>query len=97
MGCKILGTHAKEAGMGVKAQSRTQRWYAAASRAVEALEELAGMQEEYGEWEANLPENLQNSALGEKLQTVANIDIANALDAAQQAADCDLPLGFGRD
>lgn len=77
--------------------SRNARWAAAAGEAVAALEELQSIQEEYNEWLGNLPENLQGSALGEKLDTVCNIDISGALDAAQEADGADLPQGFGRD
>lgn len=80
-----------------KAPSRTQRWQDAASAAVSALEELKDIQQEYQSWYDNLPENLQSSAVGEKLEAVTNIDLESAYDAAQEAEGADLPLGFGRD
>ena len=80
-----------------KPKSRTQRWSEAASAAVSALEELQSIQEEFEEWKDNLPENLQQSALGEKLETVCGIDLTSALDSVQEAESADLPLGFGRD
>lgn len=80
-----------------KKPTRVSRWQDAAQNAVSALEELQSVQAEYEEWRDNLPENLENSALGEKLTNVCDIDIAGALDAAQEALDADLPLGFGRD
>ena len=78
-------------------QSRTKRWQDAASAAVAALSDLQEIQQEYQEWLDNLPENLANSALGEKLETTTQIDIDSALDTAQEAESADLPLGFGRD
>ena len=80
-----------------KPPSRNDRWSSAASDAMNALEELRGVQEEFEEWQGNLPENLQNSALGEKLQAVCDLDISSALDTATEAEGMDLPLGFGRD
>jgi hypothetical protein len=80
-----------------KAPSRAARWADAASRAVAALEELKGMQEEFESWKDNLPENLSGSALGEKLEAVCGIDLDGAVDAANEAEGADLPLGFGRD
>lgn len=80
-----------------KTKSRTQRWTDAAAEAVQALERLKDIQSEFQEWRDNLPENLQGSPLGEKLDTVCEIDLDLALDAAQDAEDADLPRGFGRD
>jgi hypothetical protein len=81
----------------VKPLSRSARWAAAASAAVSALEELEDMRAEFEEWKDNLPENLQQSALGEKLSTVSDLDIQGALDTAEEAENADLPMGFGRD
>ncbi len=81
----------------VRPASRTQRWSDAASAAAAALSDLKEVQEEYQEWYDNLPENLQQSAVGEKLDNIINIDIESALDAANEADGADLPLGFGRD
>ncbi len=80
-----------------KPKSRSQRWSEAASQAVAALETLKDIQSEYEEWRDNLPENLQSSALGEKLDTVCDLDLDSALDTAQEAEGADLPQGFGRD
>jgi hypothetical protein len=81
----------------VKPKSRGQRWTEAASNAAAALSDLQDIQSEFQDWLDNLPENLHGSALGEKLQTVCDIDISSALDAANEAENADLPLGFGRD
>lgn len=80
-----------------KPLSRATRWTSAASDAVAALEDLKAVQEEFEEWKDNLPENLQNSALGEKLEEVCGFDIDGALSTAQDAEGADLPQGFGRD
>lgn len=81
----------------VKPKSRGQRWAEAASNAAQALSELQDIQSEFSDWNDNLPENLRGSALGEKLQTVCDLDISSALDTANEAENADLPLGFGRD
>jgi hypothetical protein len=80
-----------------KKQSRVDRWNEAASQASAALADLRALQEEYQEWLDNLPENLQSSAVGEKLTTVCELDIEGALDTANEAEGVDLPLGFGKD
>ena len=41
----------------------------------EAVETLIGLQEEFQEWQENLPENLASSALAEKLDTICNLDL----------------------
>lgn len=106
----------------MRPKSRIQRWQDAASNAAkalgdideakarfaEAMEELKSVQDEYIDWKDNLPENLQQSPLGEKLEGVSNLDIENAADSIESAVDearsvveeaegIDLPRGFGRD
>lgn len=78
-------------------KSRPKRWAEAAAKANEALSELQSIKEEYQDWLDNLPENLQNSALGEKLQAITDLDIDSAVDVSEEAMNIDLPLGFGRD
>lgn len=46
----------------------------------DALEELRGLKEEYSEWLGNLPENLQQSPLGEKLQAIDDLDLEPSLE-----------------
>ena len=77
--------------------SRVARWQSAAGNAVAALEELVSIQEEYQEWLDNLPDNLRQSTLGEKLEEVTGLDLSSALDTVAEADSADLPLGFGRD
>jgi hypothetical protein len=70
-----------------KMLSRTKRWFDAAQRAVDALQELVDIQSEFSDWRDNLPENLQSSALAKKLETVCDLDLSSALEAAQEAVD----------
>jgi hypothetical protein len=55
-----------------------------------AIATLVGLQEEYRAWLDNLPPNLENSALADKLQTVVEFD----LEALQ---GINPPHGYGRD
>ena len=76
-----------------KRLSRAERWQVAAMHAHDALTNLYEIQQEYQEWYDNLPESLQNSSTGQKLEAVCNIEISGALESAQEAVDADLPLG----
>ena len=105
-----------------KPKSRSRRWGDAASRAASAIDklefhieelesalgELRSVQEEYEEWNENLPENLHGSALGEKLEAVVNLEIEEAASpirdaieevrgVVEEADGAELPQGFGRD
>jgi hypothetical protein len=77
--------------------SRADRWADAASRARSALEELESLREEYEQWRDNLPENLQGSTLGEKLNEVADMEFQDMISVLEDAEGLDLPKGFGRD
>ena len=103
--------------MGRKGNSRPARWAAACAAmrtslsAAEAAAEsfnsaradLEELKSEYEEWLENTPENLQASALGEKLQAVADLDLGEEMDVgdfssvADEAEGLDLPRGFGQD
>ena len=78
-------------------KSRPARWSEAASHAITALEELQEIQSEYEYWMESLPDNLRESAVAEKLESVTGIDFASAIETVSEAEDADLPLGFGRD
>lgn len=80
-----------------KSVSRSVRWQEACSQAINALDTLIELQSEYQDWLDNLPENLQTSAVGDKLQTVCDLDLQGALDTVNEAESADLPMGFGRD
>jgi hypothetical protein len=56
---------------------------------MDAVETLRELQEEYQEWLDHLPENLQSTALAEKLDEVCSLDL--------DPLDVDLPRGFRRD
>ena len=93
--------------MAKSSNSRPARWAAACAKASvavndlrEAVDELESLREEYESWRDNLPESLQSSALGEKLETVCDLDFS-CLDDAEtvidEAENADLPRGFGKD
>lgn len=83
--------------MMAKQKSRATRWAEAVSAAQDALNQLKELQDEYQNWLDNLPENLQNSPVGEKLQTVCDLDIEGAQSTVDDAENAELPQGFGRD
>ena len=58
---------------------------------------LVELQQEYNDWKENLPENLASSALGEKLETIENLDLESAQSTVDEAEGVDLPRGFGKD
>jgi hypothetical protein len=88
-------------------KGRPQRWAEAVTDArtaldmlSEAVETLRELRDEYASWRDNLPENLQVSALGEKLDAVVDLDLDVLGEVEQlisEAESLDLPLGFGRD
>lgn len=51
----------------------------AASDFENAMQDLANVKEEYQDWYDNLPESLQGSATGEKLEQVVEIDVESAV------------------
>ena len=80
-------------------RSRAQSWEDAAGAAVSAIEELIEHQSEFAEWRSNLdnaPYSLQEGPVVEKLDVVGGLDLDSALEAVNEAADVELPLGFGR-
>ena len=105
-----------------KPASRSGRWADACTDALTAINDIASgldaletacselrsVQEEYEEWKDNLPENLQSSTLGEKLEEVCGLEIEDIANEVRQAVEeaqgkiekaegVDLPQGFGRD
>ena len=48
------------------------------------------LQQEYSDWLENLPLNLENSVLADKLQTIVELDL-------EELQAVDLPCGYGRD
>ena len=75
-----LGSKTARAG---RRLSRLQRWRA-------AVTELLALQAEYAAWLDALPEATRDSATGEALQAIADLDL-------DEIAAIDPPRGFGRD
>lgn len=80
-----------------KPKSRPVRWADACVKAREALQELYDLQQEYEDWRNNLPDNLQDGALADKLAAMEDFDIEGAMDTVCEAEEAELPQGFGRD
>ena len=80
-----------------KQNSRPARWAAALDKANESVAALVELQEQYQEWRDNLPENLESSALAEKLDEVPQVDLQSAQASLEEAEGVELPLGLGRD
>lgn len=80
-----------------KNKSRAVRWSEACAKAGEGVAELLALQSEYEEWKDNLPDSLQSSPVGEKLETVCSIDLESADTIIGECLDAELPQGFGRD
>jgi len=64
-------------------RSRTQRWR-------DAVAELVTLQAEYAQWFETLPDPLHNTATGEALQAIADLDLSDLLVIEP-------PRGYGRD
>lgn len=64
-------------------RSRVQRWQA-------AVAELLALQAEYADWLAAMPEATRNSATGEALQAIIELDL-------DELGNIEPPRGFGRD
>jgi hypothetical protein len=64
-------------------RSRPQRWH-------EAVAELLALQAEYAAWYEALPEATRDSAAGEALQAIIELDL-------DELAAIEPPRGFGRD
>jgi len=81
------------------------------SQLAEAMAEIRAVQEEYEEWQGNMPESMQSGATFEKLEAITQIDIDSHTDldlsnisnleeisdALDECENADLPSGFGRD
>lgn len=64
-------------------RSRHQRWH-------DAVAELIALQDEYAQWFEALPEPLRDTATGEALQAVIDLDLDDLVAIEP-------PHGFGRD
>ena len=64
-------------------RTRTQRWH-------DAVAELLALQADYAAWADALPDALRDTATGEALQAIVDLDLADL-------ADIQPPRGYGRD
>lgn len=81
-----------------RSPSRPKLWADAVAQATEGLDTLLGLQQEYAEWLDNISDvGLEESATGELLEAIGELDLESALETVQEAAGTDLPRGFGRD
>jgi hypothetical protein len=80
-----------------KKMTRAERWDYEIVRAQQAIEELVAMQSEFEDWYDSMPENLQGSPTGEMLEEIVNIDLDSAETSINEAAEAQIPKGFGRD
>jgi hypothetical protein len=64
-------------------RTRPQRWH-------DAVDELLTLQADYAAWAAALPEALQDTATGEALQAIVDLDLS-------ELANIQPPRGYGRD
>ncbi len=64
-------------------RSRPQRWR-------DAVATLLGLQSEYADWLAALPDSLRDSSTAEALEAIADLDLS-------VLADLEPPRGYGRD
>jgi len=79
-------------------QTRKTRWDNSINKIREGLEELNELKSEFEDWKDNLPENLETSPLGEKLEEVVESSFCDEIESAcDDAENLDLPKGFGRD
>lgn len=83
-----------------KGNSRSDRLQAAVNKLREGLSEIEDLKSEYEDWQSNMPENLQQAPVGEKLtETIDTMDTAiSGIESEVDNLDgMDLPKGFGRD
>jgi hypothetical protein len=82
----------------MKQLSRPKRWQQAIDLLLNGLSEIQSLKDEYSDWLDNLPENLQSSALYEKLEAIVNGQEIDDLESnISELEGLELPKGFGRD
>jgi hypothetical protein len=89
--------HEDEKGSRGPKLSRPQQWHKAVADATAAVERLIDLQSEYQMWRDNLPDNLANSPVAEKLDETCDLDFEDVLQKLREAEAIDLPCGFGLD
>jgi uncharacterized Zn finger protein (UPF0148 family) len=64
-----------------------------------AISDGQSLKDEYQEWRDNIPENLEESPVVEKLDAIIEAleRLEEVEDIQQEIEGADLPLGFGRD
>ena len=77
--------------------TRPERWAKAVEAMRKGFDELMELREEYGEWRDGLPENLESSAVAEKLDAVGDLDLDSVEGVLDEADGMDVPRGWGRD
>ena len=78
--------------------SIAKRFENALGKLSEAFSVFNDLKEEYQDWRDNLPENLENSVVAEKLDEVLNCSAFDDIENAQgELEGLELPKGFGRD
>ena len=78
-------------------ESRSKAWARLAGQAAENVEALIEYQQEFQDVKDGQPENLQNGPLTQKCDVICDIDLRSALETLEEAANAEVPLGFGRD
>lgn len=74
----------------VKGEFATQ-WSEATGKLEGAMSELNDLRSEYEDWQGNLPESLQSSALGDKLQTVCDFNFEHEIPSDLEFNELDEP------
>ena len=78
-------------------ESRANAWRRLADEAAANTEQLIEYQGEFESIRSAQPDSLQDGPLAQKCEEICGIDLESALSALQEAADAEVPLGFGRD
>jgi hypothetical protein len=78
-------------------ESRAAAWARLASEAASNVEELIEYQSEFESMRDAQPDSLQNGPLAQKCDGICDIDLQSALSILEEAANAEVPLGFGRD
>ena len=80
-----------------KQPTRPERWVEALDMAQQGMSNLLELQNEYQEWQDNMPDSLDFETIGERLEAVASLDLKLVGTILLKAGELKLPLGFGRD
>jgi hypothetical protein len=78
-------------------ESRANAWQRLADEAAANIEQLIEYQGEFESAKSAQPDSLRDGPFAQKCEEICGIDLESALSALQEAADAEVPLGFGRD